>query len=144
MKCLVCDGSLEHKRKDAKFCSTKCKWDFHRDASAALQYRNSVRGRAVSLYHGSKIRKPENNELTVEWIEEQLLKGCAVTGLPFIFEKGKNAFAPSLDRIDNSQGYTKKNVRAVVWMYNSAKNSFTDDDVFIMANALVQKNKEKC
>lgn len=139
MNCIMCGSTLVAKRSNAKFCCSKCKWDFHRDTSATLQYRNSLRGRAVALYHNSKTRRPLGHTLTVEWIEERLKHGCAITGLPFVFEAGKQPFSPSLDKIDCTGDYTEDNVRVVVWLYNTAKNVFDDDDVLIMARALVER-----
>lgn len=80
-------------------------------------------------------------DLTKEWIEERLPKGCAVTGLPFEYAIGTakrhNPWSPSVDRIDNDKGYVMSNCRLVVWMYNVAKSAWKDEDVMKMAKALV-------
>ena len=62
---------------------------------------------------------------------------CAVTGLDLIikcfFKKqhkiAKSPYQTSLDRIDNSKGYVKGNVRYVCYMFNIARNDFTDQQV---------------
>ena len=41
----------------------------------------------------------------------------------------KNPYQASLDRIDNSLGYIKGNVRFVALIFNYAKNTFSDQDV---------------
>jgi hypothetical protein len=46
----------------------------------------------------------------------------------------------SIDKIDPKKGYTLENSRVVVWIYNAAKNIFTDEDVMRMANALVNSD----
>ena len=46
----------------------------------------------------------------------------------------------SLDRIDNSKGYTKDNVRFVSAIFNFARNVFSDEDVIDFANS-VTNNK---
>lgn len=65
-------------------------------------------------------------DLSVEWLEEKVAHGaCERTGLPFSEElyltASKDPFAPSLDRIDSSKGYTQDNVQLVCTIYNIAK-----------------------
>ena len=50
------------------------------------------------------------------------------------------ALKPSIDRIDNSQGYTKNNCRVVSVIYNKAKSDYKDEDVLKMARALVERH----
>lgn len=67
-------------------------------------------------------------DLTTQWLEERAKKQlfrCAVTGVPFELKtasrrgRGKrNPFAPSIDRIDCTRGYTKDNVRLVIFAVN--------------------------
>ena len=73
--------------------------------------------------------------------------GCEATGIPFdmnvdrLRQKDRlirrSPWTPSLDRKDPAQGYTDKNTRVVVWLFNAAKESFTDADVMTMARAFV-------
>ena len=54
---------------------------------------------------------------------------CAVSGVDFHLEGESmrdRAFAPSIDRIDNSKGYTLKNVRLVCRIANYAMNIWGD------------------
>lgn len=82
--------------------------------------------------------------LDLAWITSELAKGkCSVTNMPFVrpaYQPGKKgikgAWSPSIDRIDNSKGYTKANCRIVVWMYNLAKNNYRDIDMVKMSVAL--------
>jgi hypothetical protein len=76
----------------------------------------------------------EPNEWTKEEIREIMKGKCEATGIPFDMElskKGepKNAFVASPDRIDNSKGYTKENTRWVVFIYNTMRNDFREDQV---------------
>lgn len=54
---------------------------------------------------------------------------CALTGIRFRItrEKGRQPFAPSIDRIDSTKGYTAKNCRLVCVIVNYALNEFGDD-----------------
>jgi len=63
---------------------------------------------------------------------------CAVSGLPFDFtiHSGRRPFAPSLDRIDSSGGYTKGNVRLVCFAVNVALNCWGDEAFLRMCRAV--------
>lgn len=56
---------------------------------------------------------------------------CALTGIPFYATNKAtskvNPFTPSFDRIDCSKGYTKDNVRLVVWAINAMLLDWGED-----------------
>lgn len=110
----------------------------------AVVYRTTHKGRADRLLSGAKRRAtaigvPFN--LDLEWLLERLAAGvCEVTGVPFVIQSGRHSFAPSLDRNDPDLGYTKDNVRVTLWCFNAAKGTGTDQDVLVMAQAMVLKN----
>ena len=65
-----------------------------------------------------------------------------MTGLPLKLGPGKRSpWSPSIDRIDPRFGYTPGNCRIVCWLYNAAKSEFTDDDVLVMASAVVTEER---
>lgn len=76
--------------------------------------------------------------------EEQEWK-CAISGLPFDREYQKeeraayNPFGISVDRIDNSKGYERKNVRLVLTAVNFALNTWGDDIFIKIATAVASK-----
>jgi hypothetical protein len=93
------------------------------------RYRTTVRGRADSLLQQAKRRAAEKNwsfDLTVEWIEERIKRGCELSGLEFDLRngqgKGRLPRAPSIDRIDSDKGYTQGNCRVVCLAINVALN----------------------
>ena len=111
------------------------------------RYHRTLRGRANSLLRGAKRRaKRRGHECTIDtqWIVDRM-DVCAVTGLPFKMDIEKNygkhnnaqPFSPTLDRIDNSKGYTPDNTQVVVAVYNFAKMHWSHDDVVQMARALL-------
>ena len=71
------------------------------------------------------LRNREHN-LSIDWLlevaERQCFR-CALTGIPFYSPNSctsaKNPFAPSIDRIDCTKGYTTSNVRLVVFAVNA-------------------------
>lgn len=71
-------------------------------------------------------------DLTLDWVERRIQRGfCEVTGLAFVLTPyrvagGRHPRAPSLDRISAGKGYTRRNVRLVVWQFNSAKHTYPD------------------
>lgn len=108
---------------------------------------NTPRIRASRLLSGAKKRSIQLGlefDLDLEWIAERIERGfCEVTGLPFDLITGRSSFAPSLDRINPSKGYTKDNVKVVAWAYNAAKGAGTHDDVLRLAQALVAHDQEQ-
>lgn len=84
-------------------------------------------------------------DLTADWIEERIAAGsCEVTGIKFDVSqdtrrnKSRNPWMPSLDRIDNTKGYTKDNVQVVVWLYNAAKGEFSREEFMTLVAALAK------
>lgn len=69
---------------------------------------------------------------------------CAQTGIAFRHDwdggARQNPFAPSVDRVDSTKGYTRDNVQLVCWAYNVAKSVWPDEVVLEMARALVSKH----
>jgi hypothetical protein len=55
----------------------------------------------------------------------------------------RNKFAPSIDRLDSSKGYTTDNCRVVIYQYNVAKGIWTDSDVLVMAQALIENQSDE-
>ena len=93
------------------------------------------------------LRKGHEFTITKEWVQERLTAGvCEMTGLPFDLDLGTaaepNPWSPTIDRRDSRLGYTPDNCRLVTWVYNAAKNSWGDDIVLEMAEALVERANE--
>jgi hypothetical protein len=68
---------------------------------------------------------------------------CPVLGTKLdIGDRKKHGNAPSIDRIDNSKGYTKENIMIVSNRLNMLKNDATLDEL-IMMGKFYQNLKEK-
>lgn len=81
--------------------------------------------------------------LTQDWIESKLKAGvCEVSGIPFQLDTVGTGcpqfYSPSVDRIDNAEGYTESNCRVVLNAFNSCKGIATDKDVSRLIAALVE------
>jgi hypothetical protein len=85
-------------------------------------------------------------DLTFEWAASRWTDHCEITGIKFrrlTGRLGPNAFSPSIDRIDNSLGYTQSNCRFILAGVNSLKNDGTDDEMISIAKAIVRWSKER-
>ena len=115
---------------------------------------NLIKYRARVLWNNAYSRSKKKKipfNLTITWIEDRLREGiCSVTGLPFeIKQYTKNGnldkvspYAPSIDRIDSSLGYTMDNVQIVLTNYNKFKSDARTEDSIIIARALVYRTKD--
>lgn len=57
-------------------------------------------------------------------------KICPVLGIPIFRSKGRRSNnSPSIDRFDNTKGYTKENIRIISWQANRMKGEMTLDDI---------------
>lgn len=52
-----------------------------------------------------------------------------------------NPYSASLDRIDNTKGYIKGNVRFVALIFNYARNTFTDSDVIKFCQQVTERTQ---
>lgn len=72
---------------------------------------------------------------------------CALTNIGFdlIWKFGKgvstNPFAPSLDRIDSKLGYTRDNIRLVLFSVNAALNEWGYENFLNICEAVVTQDK---
>lgn len=121
------------------------------EQSFRKKYLCSFPGHVCKLLSSAKARSLKKGlecSIDNDWVREKLTPMiCSVTKLPLSFNKYKeqtyrvNPYSPSLDRIDPTKGYTKENTRIVCWIYNVAKSDFSDEDLLILAKAVVENTK---
>jgi len=108
--------------------SSKRRYAEIRDERLAQQkkYRATDMGRAKKLLQSAAMRSKKRGEpmtLTLEWVQEKMAHGyCEVSGIRFDTSGSKMAdpYAPSIDRIDSSKGYSPDNCRMILWALNAA------------------------
>lgn len=96
------------------------------------------------LAQKANTRKKEGSEkLTEEDIESLIKKQdnrCSISGVLFDIESKWNK--PSLDRIDNSRGYTRDNIQLVTWIINHSRGELSVEE-FIEMCTKVAKHQVK-
>ena len=117
----------------------------------ANEYRSQVKSkneineesRGYLLWKRAKDRAKKHNlefnisrNQVVYWLKFGV---CQATGLKLNLKFGNekiNPLGPSLDRINPKIGYINGNVRLVCWLFNRAKGDGSDEDVWLLAEAL--------
>jgi hypothetical protein len=102
----------------------------------------------LNLKHALQRRPTQDNPITLNYLMDlwRYQKGeCAISGVQMTWNKGKLLpTSLSLDRIDQTQGYSIGNVRLVCFAVNTFRGRWSDDVMFEMATAIVAKaNGEK-
>lgn len=105
-------------------------------------------GRAAYIWRAARTRAKEKGiafSITSDDVLSLIETGkCALSGIPFVFTKAKtlrNPFAPSLDRINPKNGYTKGNVRAVCVLGNYARSNWTDKELIAFCKGVSGRAK---
>lgn len=106
-------------------------------------------GRANELWNGAKRRAARKHlefTLTRDRVSKAVELGrCEATGIGFDFTTGvgRLPFSPSIDRKDNSKGYTDNNVQIVVNIHNQARGCWGDAAVIQYVKAILKKARKK-
>jgi hypothetical protein len=101
--------------------------------------------REVSALIGARNRAKQKGmefDLTKEWVKARSEK-CELSGLPFRPEydgvHNRNPFAPSVDRIDSSKGYTQDNCRVILYCLNMGLGQWGLEEVAPIWAAVIEK-----
>lgn len=99
----------------------------------AERMRNDVDWRLKKMLNGTRSRAKTKNlefDLTMEDVYELFPEDglCPVLGIELCFDKGR-INVPSLDRFDNSKGYTKDNVYLISMRANILKSDATFEEI---------------
>lgn len=115
-------------------------------AEKAAAWDNTLEGRAKRLTICARARAKKKGiefSLSEGWALEKLkAAACEVTGLQFVYVRGakrKHPHSPSIDRIDNSIGYTDENCRMIAWALNAALADFGMDVYLDVAKRVIAR-----
>jgi hypothetical protein len=113
------------KEKLHTLCSD-CHTNNYKTLSDEQRLLNSARRRA----------KGKGIEFTLKEEDIVIPDNCPALGLKLKSVQGMTGSdcSPSLDRIDNSKGYTKENVAVISFRANTLKNSATAKELRMIAN----------
>ena len=71
---------------------------------------------------------------------------CPRTGFKFDLDPHethhRNPLSPSIDRIDGTKGYVKGNIQIVCSWYNIAKNEYSDAQLLVFCQAVVDASRK--
>tara|TARA_R110000868_G_scaffold244259_1_gene500424 strand:- start:303 stop:857 length:555 start_codon:yes stop_codon:yes gene_type:complete len=109
-------------------------------------FMNVCRQRSKKTLH-NKCNTPKEMDIDLAFLLElwdQQGGICPISGMKMkLPSTGKNTKDPdraSLDRIDNSEGYIKGNVRFISMMANFCRNDFTDEQVIDFCRKVISNN----
>lgn len=115
-------------------------------------YNQSIEGRAGNLYRSAKGRaekKSRKFDITLDRIKDALIKQkCEKIGLTFNFDLPNknirtNPWAPSIDRINDSNDYLDNDIQIVCWAYNQAKAQLSNDEFELLLTSILKPKSNK-
>ena len=87
-----------------------------------------------------------NIDFDLTWEDLVPPKKCPVLGIPLVIgDRTRPGIynSPSLDRIDNSKGYTKDNVQVISYRANSIKSDATPEEIKRIYKYIRLNNRSK-
>ena len=96
---------------------------------SGAQYRKD--NKELTFYLGSKNRAKKKNQIFELELKDIIIpKFCPVLGIPLFFGDGwRTDNTPSLERINNSLGYTKSNCLVISWRANNIKSNASVEEL---------------
>lgn len=124
-ECKDCNKSRNNEyRKSGKYKNSKS--HIRRKEHSREYY---IANREYEMWRHAKKRAKQNNlEFSIEITDIIIPTICPVFGTPIILDKGRCDNSPSLDRIDNTKGYTKDNICIISWRANNIKHVGTSEE----------------
>lgn len=153
--CIVCNTEFKCNKRRALYCSEKCRNKKAAISGKYLDFRKtSVENSLLSVLWGCRSRAKRRDvvcNVSDEEVLQLLIKQngkCAKTGI--ILEpskqdgfKNKNPYTVSIDRVNNSKGYTIDNIELVCTIFNLFKNSYDIKDVENICKSYIKYNNLK-
>jgi len=141
--CSGCGKEQAYTRKDHAKQSALADWQCKPCKAAAKTFSaNSAVGSQQRIYNKFKKAAFDRKlewKLTLDEMFANYSGKCALTGWELSLKYGETT--ASLDRIDNSQGYTPSNIQWVHAMVNLCRNKYTLERFVEMCRAVVENVK---
>lgn len=123
--CLDCE-----RRKSREYYHKNIEQQGYNERRAQKEKQNRRDNPALYLYRSSKIRaKKFNLDFDLEKEDIIIPDVCPVLRIPLFVGEKQGDNSPTLDRVDNSKGYTKDNVAVISWKANNLKSNATLDEI---------------
>ncbi len=132
--CKDCERAMERGRKRSDPVKT---------AESYKGWRDKKRGHALVnvARHRAKVKGLECS-LDPKAVQTTIDAGfCQLTRIPFCLDQPRAWNAPSLDRVDNSKGYTPENTRVVLYAVNVMANTWGVNRIAEIATALAASRR---
>ena len=109
--------------------------------SVLTDYDPTTRKRRSEMVYRRKIGNKNHNQLefTIQWFNIEMPEFCPCTGIKIDYDSRKSSDwrnRPSIDRIDNSKGYTPNNIWVISMLANSIKSTATGSQILRVAKWL--------
>lgn len=124
------EGNARQKLKSRKYAAKKRKEDSYYRVRQ-LYYQSIARARKRNLEHTIVLE-----DLFEIWPEDNI---CPILGIELEWNSaGFRRTSPSIDRIDNSKGYTKDNIQIISFRANELKRDASLEELELLVNYLKQ------
>jgi hypothetical protein len=134
--CKTCQRAAERSRKRS-----------HPDTVSAQMKSWRLKRRGYALVNVAKHRAKTRSlgfNLDPTDIQKRIDAGvCELTGITFNLTEARAWNAPSLDRIDPKRGYTKDNVRVILYAVNVMANTWGHQRITEIASAIMDRRRER-
>ncbi len=146
-----CQDNEEHRREYQKNWQKKHQKEILEKNRKWNENINNRLSRLLKAAHKRSKIKKISSDIDIEWLLEKYNEQngkCLLTGIEFDLTHSnkkyhRNPFSPSLDRIDNSKGYTKSNTRLVCVWINIAIGEYGEENFLIMIKELLKLKGQK-
>lgn len=122
--------SYHNRKEDTAECRREKK---RRPESRLKQKRWNIRNPISVMLTNAKMRsKKYGLDFSLDKTDIVIPDKCPVLGIPLIVGiggRGTTWNSPSLDRVDNSKGYTPDNVRVISYRANALKSDATPEEI---------------
>lgn len=95
----------------------------------------------MMFFKAKQRAKKKNIEFSITIDDIVVPEKCPYLGTLLEWKLGVRAKknSPSLDRIDNSKGYTKDNIEVISWQANTMKSNATREELKQFAEVILRK-----
>lgn len=122
----------------------RCKIDpIYHEHIKEQRRNNNNKNHKSSMYRNAKKRALNKNlAFTITKDDIIIPEKCPILNCNFIMgKKGNYEYTSTIDRIDNTKGYTKDNIQIITKKANSMKNSATKQELLVFADWIYKNFK---